>query len=63
MSMAHLFIIINENFTEYSLNVNLLCTNYRNKYMLTVLSKKIIENMLFLYRINLIPLKGVTIVA
>ena len=28
--MAHFFIIINENLTEYSLNVTLLCTNYRN---------------------------------
>ena len=54
--MAHLFIIIDENFTEYSSNVTLLCTNYRNKYILTVSSKKIIENMLFLYRINLTPL-------
>ena len=70
LSMAHLFIIINENFTEYSSNVSILFTNYRNEYILTVSSKKIIENMLFtfsshteyvkresivLYRINLTP--------
>ena len=55
LSMAHFFIIINENFTEYSSNVTLLCTNYINKYILTVSSKKIIENMLFLYGINLKP--------
>ena len=55
LSMAHLFIIINENFTEYSLSVTLLCTNYRNKLILTVSSKKIIENILFFYRINLTP--------
>ena len=53
LSMAHFFIIIHENFTEYSSNVTLLCTNYINKYILTVSSKKIIENMLFLYRIKL----------
>ena len=54
LSMAHFFIIMNKNFTEYSSNVTLLCTNYRNKYILTAI-KKIIENMLFLYRINLTP--------
>ena len=53
--MAHLFIIINENFTEYSLNVTLLSANYRNEYILTVSSKKIIENMIFFCRINLAP--------
>ena len=55
LSMAHLFIIINENFTEYSSNVTSSCTNYRNKYILTVSSKKIIDNMLFFCRINLTP--------
>ena len=47
LSIARLFTIINEDFTEYSLNVTLLCTNYRNKYILTVSSKKIMENMFF----------------
>ena len=36
LSMAHFLIIIHENFTEYSSNVTLLFTNYRNKYILTV---------------------------
>ena len=36
LSMAHFFIIINKNFTEYSSNVTLLFTHYRNKYVLTV---------------------------
>ena len=36
LSMAHFFIIIDENITEYSLNVTLLCPNYRNEYILTV---------------------------
>ena len=54
--MAQFFTIINENSTEHSSNVSSVCTNYRNKYILTVSSKKIIENMLFLYRINLPPL-------
>ena len=55
LSIAHLFIIINDNFTEYSSNVTLLYTNYINKYITTVSSKKIIENILFFYRINLTP--------
>ena len=61
LSMAPFFIIINENFTEYSSNVTLLCIYYKNKYMLIVSSKKTIEYMLFLYRINLapFPLKGI----
>ena len=50
--MAHFFIIINEIFTEYSLNVTLLCTNYKNKYIVTVSSKKIIENMFFFLSTN-----------
>ena len=33
LSMAHLCIIINENFTEYSLNVILSYTNYINEYI------------------------------
>ena len=53
LSMVHLFIIINENFTQYSSNITSLSTNYRNKYILTVSSKKIIGNMLFL--VELIP--------
>ena len=53
--MTQFFIIINKNITEYSSNITLLCTNYRIKYILTVSSKKIIENMHFLYRINLTP--------
>ena len=53
--MAHLFIIINENSTEYSSNVTFLCANYRNKYISTVSSKKIIDNMFFFYRINFPP--------
>ena len=58
--MAHLFIIMNKNFTEYSSDVTLFHTNHRNKYILTVSSKKIIENMLFFYRINPPPRKGAT---
>ena len=53
--MAHLIVIINENFTEYSSNVTLLSTNYRNKYILTVSSKKIIEHMLFSVELTLPP--------
>ena len=48
LSMAHLFIIINENFTECSSNVTLLCTNYRNEYILTVSSKKLSKICFFL---------------
>ena len=47
MSVAHFWIITNENCTEYSSNVILLYTNYINKYILTVSPKKIIVNMLF----------------
>ena len=53
LSMANLFIIINENFTEYSLNVTLFFISYRNKYILTVSSKKIIANILFYIELTL----------
>ena len=55
--MVHFFIIINKNFTEYSSNVNLLLNNYRNKYILTVSSKKIIKNFFFYIELTLAPLK------
>ena len=55
VSMAHLFVIIDENFTEYSSNVTSLCTNYRNEYILTVSSKKMIENVLFSVELTLPP--------
>ena len=55
LSMVHLFIIINENFTEYSSNVTLLCSNYINKYILTVSLKKLSKICFFFYRINLTP--------
>ena len=47
LSIAHFFIIIHENSTEYSSNVTLLWTNYRNECILTVSSTKMIENMPF----------------
>ena len=48
LSMAHFFIITDGNFTEYSSNVTLLCTNYRNKYILTVSSKKLSKICFFI---------------
>ena len=44
-----------ENFIEYSSNVTLLCTNYRNKYISTVSSKKIIGNMFFYIELTSTP--------
>ena len=55
LSVAHFCIIINENLTEYSSNVILLYTNYINKYILNMSSKKIIVNMIFLKGITFPP--------
>ena len=41
-------IIINEIFLEYSSNVTLLYTNYRNKYVLTLSSKKLLKMCFFI---------------
>ena len=55
LSIAHFFINYNENFTEYSSNVTLLCPDYRNEYILTMSPKKNYQKYAFLYRINLTP--------